>query len=352
MAPYFTAEKEEEFKAVHKLFGVSNMSKLLKQLEDQNQRAQAVQSFIWEAYMWKQNPVNGPLGRYKALEEEIEYLRNLLNSNRPEQNSSIVLDQGNNSGGGITKDEVEGGVPIYGSVLNYGYTDQNLGLDHGCTSSFTSLLQQGQDAESSKGLADCVSVASTYQTPISQGRGFQDHRRIGMESFNFFHQYPTIQGGNAISHNYRPIQVQGRGRGTFNGHVLQGRARDLVVYDPHIGAMGPQVGPALSGHRRNTSQRFSPYDQHNPIQVPRQAMRQQHQSRQSFPPQYQWNTNSQSCDNFLGKGHTVSLSLSVFVYVLTLHLASYYRRYTIRLEYQVECYIGVYFTSTVIETTN
>ncbi|PRQ29056.1 putative transcription factor AS2-LOB family [Rosa chinensis] len=315
MAPYFTADKEEEFKAVHKLFGVSNMSKLLKQLEDQNHRAQAVQSFIWEAYMWKQDPIAGPLGKYKALEEECEYLRNLLNSSRPEQESMGVVYQGN------TKGEVEGGgVPIYGRGLNYGYTDQTLGLDHGCTTSFTSLLQ-GQDTESSKGLADCVSVASAYQMPISQsqGRGFQDHRRIGMESFNFFHQYPTVQGANV--HNYRPVQVQGRGRGT--GGIMIDCARTcngLVVYDPHtgqvqqreIGAMGPQVGPILSSHRRGTSQRFSPYDQHNPIQVPRQAMRQQDQNQQSFPAQHQWDTNSQSCDNFQGKGHKISFFLFVF----------------------------------------
>lgn len=316
MAPYFTADKEEEFKAVHKLFGVSNMSKLLKQLEDQNHRAQAVASFVWEAYMWKQDPIAGPRGRYKALEEECLYLKSLLKSNRPAQEQVGVVDQGR------TKGEVEfegGGVPIYGRGLNYGYPDQTLGIDRGCTSSFTSLLQ-GQDTESRKALADCVSVASTtYPTPLSQVRGFQDQRRSGMESFNFFHQYPTFQGSN-VNHNYRPIQAQGRGRGTGAGGIMTDCARTcngLVVYDPHtgqvqkreIGAMVPQVGPILSGHRRSTSQRFSPYDQHNPIQVPRQAMRQQDQNQQNFPAQHQWNTNSQNCDNFQGK------ALSVFVFL-------------------------------------
>ncbi|XP_048438591.1 LOB domain-containing protein 2-like [Pyrus x bretschneideri] len=128
MAPYFT-NKDEDFKAVHKIFGVSNMTKLLKQLDDQNHRGTAVQSFMWEAYMWKQDPVNGPLGMYRKLEIENELLRNALNEEQ--------------------------------KALNYGYANQSLAIDGSSNGTYTKLLQ-GQEA----------TEISREQQVLGQGRGF------------------------------------------------------------------------------------------------------------------------------------------------------------------------------------
>ncbi|KAF1861619.1 hypothetical protein Lal_00026007 [Lupinus albus] len=66
LAPYFPMEKTQQYLAVHKVFGFSNMTKMLSKLVEQ-ERKEAVESFQWEAMMWQQDPVHGPLGAYKKL---------------------------------------------------------------------------------------------------------------------------------------------------------------------------------------------------------------------------------------------------------------------------------------------
>lgn len=77
MAPYFPADKAEEFEAVHSIFGVKNVSRKLKSLDVQH-REVAVTSFIWEARAWMQDGVGGPLEQHKKVEHELELLRSQL----------------------------------------------------------------------------------------------------------------------------------------------------------------------------------------------------------------------------------------------------------------------------------
>ncbi|OIV97135.1 hypothetical protein TanjilG_00164 [Lupinus angustifolius] len=74
LAPYFPMEKTQQYLAVHKVFGFSNMTKILSNLVEQ-ERKEAVESFQWEAMMWQQDPVQGPLGAYKKL---CDMINNLL----------------------------------------------------------------------------------------------------------------------------------------------------------------------------------------------------------------------------------------------------------------------------------
>ncbi|XP_027769161.1 LOB domain-containing protein 2 [Solanum pennellii] len=71
LAPYFPAEKIREFKAVHKVFGVSNITKIVKNLKEDDRR-RAIESLIWEAFCRQRDPVLGPYGEYKRVYEELK----------------------------------------------------------------------------------------------------------------------------------------------------------------------------------------------------------------------------------------------------------------------------------------
>ncbi|PQQ04574.1 hypothetical protein Pyn_24249 [Prunus yedoensis var. nudiflora] len=198
MAPYFTAEKEEAFRAVHKIFGVSNTSKLLKKLEDKNHRGRAAESFIWEACTWKQDPVNGPL-----VEQE-----------------SIALDQGSNNG----------------SDMTYGYANQNLAINgpaNGSNYQPAAISQGGQQA-------------------LGQGRlGF------GPPLMPFD---PTIQGGNGRPMRFqgqgRGIAGLDCATNSPMGPNIYGQIRGHVAFDPsqrQFGQVGAaQIGPKFSEGFRAT----------------------------------------------------------------------------------------------------
>lgn len=71
LAPFFPAEKTHEFQAVHKIFGVSNVTKLVKDLPKEDGK-RAVDSLIWEANCRLKDPVLGPLGEFQRVCEELK----------------------------------------------------------------------------------------------------------------------------------------------------------------------------------------------------------------------------------------------------------------------------------------
>ncbi|KAM1033145.1 hypothetical protein TB2_036170 [Malus domestica] len=316
MAPYFT-NKDEDFKAVHKIFGVSNMTKLLKQLDDQNHRGTAVQSFMWEAYIWKQDPVNGPLGMYRKLERENELLRNALNEEQKAlalafaastmEEEPLALDQENHSNSGNINDDVEGVIPIYGNALNYGYANQSLAIDGSTNGTYTKLLQ-GQEA----------TEMSQEQQVLGQGRGFhhgaalakqqaRDQQGVvGLDSsagrFGMVGLMSTLQ-------SQRPMQFGGR---PDIGPYMYGQGRGQVVFDPSVGqgqqrALGSagaaQIGPhfgdfSLLGHTRSaiTQSPYSPYHHqqpHHPVHAQRLVM-----SQGQNHPNFQQYSSLNNCHNY------------------------------------------------------
>ncbi|KAD7116823.1 hypothetical protein R6Q59_016022 [Mikania micrantha] len=70
LAPFFPAEKSQDFQAVHKVFGVSNVTKLVKDLSREDGK-KAVDSLIWEANCRLKDPVLGPLGEFQRVSEEL-----------------------------------------------------------------------------------------------------------------------------------------------------------------------------------------------------------------------------------------------------------------------------------------
>ena len=72
LAPYFPAERSREFQAVHKVFGVSNVTKIVKNIVDDEDRRKAVDSLVWEACCRQKDPVLGPYAEYRKVYDELK----------------------------------------------------------------------------------------------------------------------------------------------------------------------------------------------------------------------------------------------------------------------------------------
>ncbi|KAL9163695.1 hypothetical protein ABFS82_06G057700 [Erythranthe guttata] len=82
-SPYFSPHEPHKFAAVHKVFGASNVSKMLLEVHE-SQRADAANSLVYEANVRLRDPVYGCMGAISALQHQIEFLHAELNAVRNE----------------------------------------------------------------------------------------------------------------------------------------------------------------------------------------------------------------------------------------------------------------------------
>ncbi|GMJ14480.1 hypothetical protein HRI_005117200 [Hibiscus trionum] len=73
-APYFPSDDPHKFAIVHKVFGASNVSKMLQELPVQ-QRADAVSSLVYEANARVRDPVYGCVGAISFLQNQVSELQ-------------------------------------------------------------------------------------------------------------------------------------------------------------------------------------------------------------------------------------------------------------------------------------
>ncbi|CAL9090173.1 unnamed protein product [Musa textilis] len=73
-APHFPADEPQKFASVHKVFGASNVSKLLREIAAQH-RGDAVSSLVYEANARVQDPVYGCVGAITSLHYQIQALQ-------------------------------------------------------------------------------------------------------------------------------------------------------------------------------------------------------------------------------------------------------------------------------------
>ncbi|CAF2083538.1 hypothetical protein BRARA_F01152 [Brassica rapa] len=76
-APYFPAKEPYKFAIVHKIFGASNVNKMLQVLSE-NHRSDAVNSIVYEANARVQDPVYGCVGIISSLQRQLETLQTQL----------------------------------------------------------------------------------------------------------------------------------------------------------------------------------------------------------------------------------------------------------------------------------
>ncbi|KVI10002.1 lateral organ boundaries domain-containing protein, partial [Cynara cardunculus var. scolymus] len=73
-APYFPSDDPHKFAIVHKVFGASNVSKMLQELPF-HQRADAVSSLVYEANARMRDPVYGCVGAISYLQNQVSQLQ-------------------------------------------------------------------------------------------------------------------------------------------------------------------------------------------------------------------------------------------------------------------------------------
>ncbi|OVA19887.1 hypothetical protein BVC80_233g41 [Macleaya cordata] len=78
-APYFPPEEPQKFANVHKIFGASNVTKLLNELLP-HQREDAVNSLAYEAEARMKDPVYGCVGAISFLQREVHRLQKELDA--------------------------------------------------------------------------------------------------------------------------------------------------------------------------------------------------------------------------------------------------------------------------------
>ncbi|KAL6545144.1 LOB domain-containing protein 21 [Orobanche hederae] len=76
-APYFRADEPRKFAKVHKVFGASNVSKILNEVPE-DQRKDTVNSLVYEAEVRLQDPVYGCIGAIASLQHKMVELQHDL----------------------------------------------------------------------------------------------------------------------------------------------------------------------------------------------------------------------------------------------------------------------------------
>ena len=74
LAPYFPASHPHRYACVHRVFGASNVSKMLQELPAA-QRADAVSSLVYEATARMRDPVYGCAGAISYLQQQVAQLQ-------------------------------------------------------------------------------------------------------------------------------------------------------------------------------------------------------------------------------------------------------------------------------------
>ncbi|KAL4278443.1 hypothetical protein GQ457_03G040680 [Hibiscus cannabinus] len=76
-APYFPADEPHKFANVHRVFGASNVNKMLQELPEHH-RGDAVSSMVYEANARVRDPVYGCVGAISSLQQQIDALQTQL----------------------------------------------------------------------------------------------------------------------------------------------------------------------------------------------------------------------------------------------------------------------------------
>ncbi|XP_045823531.1 LOB domain-containing protein 15 [Trifolium pratense] len=82
-SPYFSPHEPQKFASVHKVFGASNVSKMLMEVAECS-RADAANSLVYEANVRLRDPVYGCMGAISTLQQQVQSLQAELNVLRSE----------------------------------------------------------------------------------------------------------------------------------------------------------------------------------------------------------------------------------------------------------------------------
>ncbi|XVF25718.1 hypothetical protein REPUB_Repub13aG0237900 [Reevesia pubescens] len=235
-APHFPTNRANYFREVHKIFGVKNVTVILENLSPQY-RKKAVESLEWEAFAWKEDPIEGPLGLFRKLEKELELLKNQQN---PMQNIIVPYSYQNFGYAGIVAN-----TNINGTNFGYAANNPNLVLDVPMNVNYSGYLQRADNIEN-QGLDNYI-PANSFSYPIPQGQGrsaILQERGLDVGAQTASHlpkqeilHRNQILGGSAMrpaansfnqTHHQRGSQLQGRVHAYHEGPVNGSQGRGLL----------------------------------------------------------------------------------------------------------------------------
>ncbi|XP_009630762.1 LOB domain-containing protein 21-like [Nicotiana tabacum] len=137
-APYFRSDEPKKFANVHKVFGASNVSKILNEVPE-DQREDTVNSLVYEAEVRLRDPVYGCIGAIASLQRKMAELQHDLmlartrlayfaTKQNPTTNCSLMLDYDPfNVANMMPSDFVD--VPITAGYLD-SYAQNSFDMDH------------------------------------------------------------------------------------------------------------------------------------------------------------------------------------------------------------------------------
>ncbi|XP_060174159.1 LOB domain-containing protein 4-like [Lycium barbarum] len=109
-APYFPGDEPQKFASVHKVFGASNVSKMLQELPEY-QRGDAVSSMVYEANARIKDPVYGCVGTISSLQQQVDFLQTQLAISQAELVHMKMQQFSSMSGGGTAVNSPENVSP-------------------------------------------------------------------------------------------------------------------------------------------------------------------------------------------------------------------------------------------------
>lgn len=145
-APYFPPEEPQKFAYVHKIFGASNVSKLLHEILP-HQREDAVNSLAYEADARIKDPVYGCVGAISVLQQQVIQLQKELDAT----NANLMQYTSNNNNNRITVPNSHSAVlpsrQVSSSQGNYSFSHNDAGVSLPYNRPFTFNHDPGNSTE-------------------------------------------------------------------------------------------------------------------------------------------------------------------------------------------------------------
>ncbi|XP_010251420.1 PREDICTED: LOB domain-containing protein 6-like [Nelumbo nucifera] len=172
-APYFPPDQPQKFANVHKVFGASNVTKLLNELHP-HQREDAVNSLAYEADMRLRDPVYGCVGVISLLQHQLRQLQMDLSCAKSELSKYQNV--------GITSHGLIAAAAAAAAASTHNHPQIGIGLLGGSRDHhqfFTRDQQQMIRAFDANSAYDASLVAMNVSASLGQLGQFQQTRAAG-----------------------------------------------------------------------------------------------------------------------------------------------------------------------------
>ncbi|GMN53929.1 hypothetical protein TIFTF001_023051 [Ficus carica] len=174
LAPYFPAERSHEFLAVHKVFGVSNVTKMVRSVNEEDRR-RAVDSLVWEACCRQKDPILGPYAEYRKVIEELKLYKsqeNQMMQLQAQRNgaykslSGLVNWSSVSNGINSNNNGVAGGI-VNNNSLSYFHENGSVVVDQSPFSYASSFVQSPEKIRQEKNVDSVVPIQQHQQHSIN-----------------------------------------------------------------------------------------------------------------------------------------------------------------------------------------